>query len=44
MKRKNATSNKETQANLDAKISVDDLTNPKGASETYWKILAEKRQ
>ncbi|KAJ2948976.1 hypothetical protein O0L34_g5916 [Tuta absoluta] len=35
---------KETQANLDSKISVDDLTNPKGASETYWKILAEKRQ
>lgn len=44
VKRKNTTSNKETQANLDTKISVEDLTNPQGASETYWKILAEKRQ
>lgn len=43
MKRKNL-STKETQANLDTKVSVDDLTNPEGASEKYWKILAEKRQ
>lgn len=43
VKRKNLLS-KETQANLDTKISEDDLTNPKGASEKYWQILAEKRQ
>lgn len=43
VKRKNL-STKETQANLDTKVSVDDLTNPEGASEKYWKILAEKRQ
>ncbi|CAH0398441.1 unnamed protein product [Chilo suppressalis] len=43
IKRKNI-STKETQANLDTKICVDDLTNPEGASEKYWKILAEKRQ
>ncbi|XP_059051317.1 geminin [Achroia grisella] len=42
VKRKNLLS-KETQANLDTKISVEDLTNPE-ASEKYWKILAEKRR
>ncbi|KAM3965189.1 geminin DNA replication inhibitor [Aphomia sociella] len=42
VKRKNLSS-KETQANLDTKISVEDLTNPE-ASEKYWKILAEKRR
>lgn len=43
VKRKNL-STKETQANLDTKITVEDLTNPEEASEKYWKILAEKRQ
>ncbi|XP_028173550.1 geminin-like [Ostrinia nubilalis] len=43
VKRKNL-STKETQADLDTKVSIDDLTNPEGASEKYWKILAEKRQ
>ncbi|XP_075978031.1 geminin DNA replication inhibitor [Anticarsia gemmatalis] len=43
VKRKNL-STKETQANLDTKITVDDLTNPEGPSEKYWQILAEKRQ
>ncbi|XP_063623920.1 geminin [Cydia splendana] len=43
VKRKNL-STKETQANFDTKISADDLTNPEGASEKYWQILAEKRQ
>ncbi|KAG6440648.1 geminin [Manduca sexta] len=43
VKRKNL-STKETQANLDTQISEDDLTNPDGASEKYWQILAEKRQ
>ncbi|XP_026761809.1 geminin [Galleria mellonella] len=41
-KRKNLSS-KETQANLENKISIEDLTNPE-ASEKYWKILAEKRR
>uniref|UniRef100_A0A2A4ISK1 Geminin n=1 Tax=Heliothis virescens TaxID=7102 RepID=A0A2A4ISK1_HELVI len=43
VKRKNL-STKETQANLDTKITVDDLTNPEGPSEKYWELLAEKRQ
>lgn len=43
IKRKNL-STKETQVNLENKISADDLTNPKGASEKYWQVLAEKRQ
>nr|XP_026492359.1 geminin-like [Vanessa tameamea] len=43
VKKKNL-STKETQVNLENKISADDLTNPKGASERYWQILAEKRQ
>lgn len=43
VKRKNL-STKETQANLDTKISVSDLTDPEGPSEKYWQILAEKRQ
>ncbi|CAB3236739.1 unnamed protein product [Arctia plantaginis] len=43
VKRKNS-STKETQANLDSKITVDDLINPEGPSEKYWEILAEKRQ
>nr|XP_021188223.2 geminin [Helicoverpa armigera] len=43
VKRKNL-STKETQANLDSKITVDDLTNPEGPSEKYWELLAEKRQ
>ncbi|CAH2048511.1 unnamed protein product, partial [Iphiclides podalirius] len=43
VKRKNLSS-KETQVNLDSKISASDLTNPKGASEKYWQILAGKRQ
>lgn len=34
---------KETQANLDTKVTVEDLTNPE-ASEKYWKVLAEKRR
>ncbi|XP_060803155.1 geminin isoform X2 [Amyelois transitella] len=42
VKRKNL-STKETQANLDTNITVEDLTNPE-ASEKYWKILAEKRR
>uniref|UniRef100_A0A1E1WQR7 Geminin n=1 Tax=Pectinophora gossypiella TaxID=13191 RepID=A0A1E1WQR7_PECGO len=44
IKKKLSTSTKETQADLHNKISVDDLTNPEGASDTYWKILADKRQ
>ncbi|KAF9797383.1 hypothetical protein SFRURICE_005859 [Spodoptera frugiperda] len=43
VKRKNL-STKETQANLDTTITVDDLTNPEGPSEKYWQLLAEKRQ
>ncbi|CAK1580091.1 unnamed protein product [Parnassius mnemosyne] len=43
VKRKNISS-KETQANLDNKISARDLTDPNGASEKYWQKLAEKRQ
>ncbi|CAH0715693.1 unnamed protein product, partial [Brenthis ino] len=43
VKRKNL-STKEIQVNLENKISADDLTNPEGASERYWQILAEKRQ
>ncbi|XP_050351050.1 geminin-like [Nymphalis io] len=43
VKKKNL-STKETQVNLENKISADDLTNPEGASERYWQILAEKRQ
>ncbi|XP_026734792.1 geminin [Trichoplusia ni] len=43
VKRKNL-STKETQANLDGKVTVEDLTNPEGASEKYWEILAGKRQ
>lgn len=43
VKRKNL-STKETQANLDTKITADDLTNPEGPSEKYWQLLAEKRQ
>ncbi|XP_041978897.1 geminin-like [Aricia agestis] len=43
VKRKNISS-KEIQVNLQNKVSVDDLTNPEKASETYWKLLAEKRQ
>ncbi|XP_072949083.1 uncharacterized protein geminin isoform X2 [Epargyreus clarus] len=35
---------KETQANFTNKVTAEDLTNPKGASESYWKILSEKRQ
>lgn len=43
VKRKNLSS-KETQASIENKITVEDLTNPKGASEKYWEILAGKRQ
>ncbi|XP_045448112.1 geminin-like [Melitaea cinxia] len=43
IKKKNV-STKETQVNLENKISAEDLTNPDGASERYWQILAEKRQ
>ncbi|XP_046966064.1 geminin-like [Vanessa cardui] len=43
VKKKNL-STKETQVNLENKITADDLTNPEGASERYWQILAEKRQ
>ncbi|CAG4956322.1 unnamed protein product [Colias eurytheme] len=43
VKRKNI-STKEVQVNFDNKITVDDLTNPEGASEKYWQLLAEKRQ
>ncbi|CAH2096378.1 unnamed protein product [Euphydryas editha] len=43
IKKKNV-STKETQVNLENKISAEDLTNPEGASERYWQILAEKRQ
>lgn len=43
IKKKNV-STKETQVNLENKISAEDLTNPDGASERYWHILAEKRQ
>ncbi|KPJ20133.1 Geminin [Papilio machaon] len=37
-------SHKKVQANLDDKVSVDDLTNPKTASKNYWKALATKSQ
>ncbi|XP_038209778.1 geminin [Zerene cesonia] len=43
VKRKNL-STKEVQVNLENKVTADDLTNPEGASEKYWQILAEKRQ
>lgn len=43
VKRKNLSS-KETQASIENKITVEDLTNPNGASEKYWEILAGKRQ
>lgn len=43
VKRKNL-STKETQASIVNKVTVEDLTNPEGASENYWQILAEKRQ
>ncbi|KOB69024.1 Geminin [Operophtera brumata] len=43
VKRKNISS-KETQASVENKITVEDLTNPNGASEKYWEILAGKRQ
>lgn len=43
-KRKVIVSSKETQANLDSKITADDLTNPEGPSEKYWEVLAGKRQ
>ncbi|CAF4882029.1 unnamed protein product [Pieris macdunnoughi] len=43
VKRKNIAT-KEVQVDIKDKVSVDDLTNPDGASEKYWEILAEKRQ
>ncbi|XP_013144096.1 PREDICTED: geminin [Papilio polytes] len=42
LKRKSP-SHKKVQANLDDKVSVDDLTN-KTASKNYWKALATKSQ
>ncbi|XP_023934776.1 geminin [Bicyclus anynana] len=44
VKRKNLSKEKETQVNLENKITADDLTNPDGPSTRYWQILAEKRQ
>ncbi|XP_039753151.1 geminin-like [Pararge aegeria] len=44
VKRKNVSKEKETQVNLENKITADDLTNPDGPSTRYWQILAEKRQ
>lgn len=43
VKRKNIAT-KEVQVDIKEKVTVDDLTNPEGASEKYWQILAEKRQ
>ncbi|KAJ0176749.1 hypothetical protein K1T71_007928 [Dendrolimus kikuchii] len=39
-----STQSKETQVDLDSKITEKDLTDPEGASENYWQILADKRQ
>ncbi|CAK1556401.1 unnamed protein product [Leptosia nina] len=43
VKRKNIAT-KEVQVDIKEKVTADDLTNPEGASEKYWQILAEKRQ